>query len=510
LSAYLRASIEAATFDAGIAQLVERELPKLEVAGSTPVARSIPDSIPARPARDRAARLGLCRGKPRMSTASPPIRTSAPVVAIIGRPNVGKSTFFNRVLGTRRAVVHDRPGITRDRNAARAEWAGRSFMLVDTGGFLPASDEGRDAVVRRQAEQAIALADLVIFMVDGITGPTDLDRAIARILRRRGVPSLLVVNKIDKPGDPAAQEFHRLGLGDPQPISSEGGLGIGDLLDTVLAALPERDFEPDDHLPRVAIVGRPNVGKSSLVNALLEEERVIVEPEPGTTIDPIDARWDTGAGSFVLVDTAGIRRQARFADPSEFYATLRALHALERADVACLMVDATRGFERQDARLAQSVFESGRPLLLLYNKWDQVEERERRWKELAAERSRRYPSLADLPAAPISALRGTHLHRLPGLIRERVEQASRRISTSELNRWLADVQRERAAPSTRLGRSPRLYYVTQTGTRPPEFTLFVNAPERLGETYRRFLWGRFVERFAFRGTPVRLRLRKSE
>jgi GTP-binding protein len=445
-----------------------------------------------------------------MSTASPATQTSAPVVAIIGRPNVGKSTFFNRVLGARRAVVHDRPGVTRDRNAARAEWAGRSFVLVDTGGFVPASDQGRDAVVRRQAEQAIALADLVIFMVDGITGATDLDRAIAKALRRRDARSLLVVNKVDVPGDPLVQEFHRLGLGDPHPISSEGGLGIGDLLDAVVAALPDRALAPDDEAPRVAIVGRPNVGKSSLVNALLGEERVIVEAEPGTTIDAIDARWEASGGAFVLVDTAGIRRESRFADPSEFYATLRALHALERADVAALVVDATQGFQGQDARLAQSALESGRPVLLLYNKWDLIEEREKRWKELTAERRRRYPTLADLPAAPISALRRTHLHRLPGLIRERVAQGRRRIATAELNRWLTEVQRRRAAPTTRLGRSPKLYYMTQTGSRPPEFTLFVNAPERIGQAYRRFLWTRFVEHFGFEGTPVRLRLRKSE
>jgi len=442
--------------------------------------------------------------------STPSTATGAPMIAIIGRPNVGKSTFFNRVLGTRRAVVHDRPGITRDRNAAKAEWAGRPFMLVDTGGFLPAATEARDHVVRRQAEQAIALADAVLFMTDAHTGVTDLDSAIARSLRRYGVKCLLVVNKVDKPGDAAVPEFFRLGLGEPHAISAENGTGIGDLLDAAVALLPQRATEPEDDLPRVAIVGRPNVGKSSIVNALLGEERVIVEPQPGTTMDPIDARWHSTSGDFILVDTAGIRRQSHFAEQSEFYATLRALQALERADVACLVVDAAAGFQNQEARLAQHAFDAGRSVLLVYNKWDLIEGREQHWKALGEERARRYPTLADLPATPLSAKTGTHLHRLPGLIRERFDEASRRIPTPELNRWLKEVQHRRQVPSTRLGREPRLYYVTQTGVKPPEFTVFANAPDRLNTTYRRFLWAQLAERFEFHGTPVRLRFRHSE
>ena len=433
---------------------------------------------------------------------------STPMVAIIGRPNVGKSTFFNRVLGTRRAVVHDRPGITRDRNAVRAEWAGRTFLLVDTGGFLPGSAAPRDSVVRRQAEQAIELADTVLFMTDAKTGVTDLDSAIARDLRRRSRNCLLVVNKVDKPSDPVVHEFSRLGLGEPIPISAENATGIGDLLDQVVARLPERAPEVEDPRPRIAIVGRPNVGKSSLVNALLGEERVIVEPRPGTTMDPIDAEWSTPAGEFVLVDTAGIRRQSRFADESEYYASLRALQALERSDVACLVVDATQGFQKQEARLAQEAFEAGRPVLLLYNKWDLVEEKDQAWKRLDEERRRRYPTLSDLPSAPVSTLTGTNLHRLPRLVGERWEQATRRIPTPRLNRFLADAQRKRQAPSNRLGREPRLYYMTQTGVRPPEFTIFANAPDRIQMAYRRFLWTQLTETFGFQGTPVRLKFRR--
>ena len=440
----------------------------------------------------------------------------APVVAIIGRPNVGKSTFFNRVLGERRAVVHDRPGITRDRNAARAEWAGRTFVLVDTGGFLAAEGSpgearpGRDAAVRNQAEAAIDLAHLVVFLLDAKTGVTDLDAAIAQTLRRRGKPCLLVVNKVDKPADTIVHEFHRLGLGEPIPISAENGTGIGDLLDRVLEGLPRDLKEEPETGARVAIIGRPNVGKSSIVNALLGEDRMLVEPQAGTTVDAIDSVWKTPAGDFTLVDTAGIRRQAHFGDEAEFFATLRALHALERADLAVLVVDTTQGFQRQEARLAQHAFDAGCSILLVYNKWDLIPDREAAWKRLLAERRDRYPTLKDLPAMPLSATEGLHLSRFAGVLQRRIEEHSRKIPTSELNQWLTEVQKQRQAPSNSMGKAPRIYYLKQTGTRPPEFTLFVNAPARLNDNYRRFLASRFNEHFEFHGTPVRMRIRKSE
>ncbi len=434
----------------------------------------------------------------------------APVVAIIGRPNVGKSTFFNRVLGERRAVVHDRPGITRDRNAARAEWAGRSFLLVDTGGFLPDAGEGRDALVRRQAETAIETSSVVAFMVDAKTGVTDLDAAIARDLRRRAKKSLLVVNKVDKPGDLVIHDFHGLGLGEPHPVSSENGFGIGDLLDVIVGALPSERMGEDRPITRVAIIGRPNVGKSSIVNALLGEERMIVEPKPGTTMDSIDTVWHTPGGDLLLVDTAGIRRQAYFEDQSEFYATMRAIQALGRADVACLVIDAVQGFLRQEARLAGDALEAGCTLLLIYNKWDLMTEREASWKRLIEDRGRRYPTLAKLPAVPLSATTGLHLAKLPAAIHQRAYEHERKIPTAELNRWLEHVQRRRAVPSTSTGRIPKLYYMTQTGQGPPQFTLFVNAPSRLSEAYQRYLWLDFVDRFDFDGTPVRFKVRKSE
>jgi GTPase len=432
------------------------------------------------------------------------------VVAIIGRPNVGKSTLFNRILGERRAVVHDRPGITRDRNTARAEWSGRHFLLVDTGGFLPGAAEGRDGNVRRQAEIAIGLAHAVLFMVDAKTGVTDLDLAISRDLRRRGAKCLLVVNKVDRTGDHSAHDFHGLGLGEPLAISSESGLGIGDLLDEVVALLPPGSRGEVRPGPQVAIVGRPNVGKSSIVNVLLREDRVLVEPDAGTTMDSIDTEWKTPMGTFTLVDTAGIRRESRYQDEAEFYAVVRALNALQRADIACLVVDAVQGFLKQEARLAHNAMDAGCGVLLIYNKWDLVEDREATWKRLTAEREERYPTLADLPAVPVSATEKINLGRLPRLILQRAEEHSRKIPTPRLNEWLAHVQKERGVPSTRAGFTPKLYYIAQTGTAPPEFTLFVNHPQRLSENYRRFLWLRFAEHFGFHGTPLRLRVRKSE
>jgi GTP-binding protein len=435
---------------------------------------------------------------------------STPVVAIIGRPNVGKSTFFNRVLGERRAVVHDRPGITRDRNAVRADWAGRAFLLVDTGGFVPSSSEARDSRVREQAEMAIELASVVVFMVDALTGATDLDAGIARDLRRRGAGALLVVNKVDKPGDPVAHDFHRLGLGEPIAISSENGFGIGDLLDRVVARLPADGKLPAEPESRIAIVGRPNVGKSSIVNALLGESRMVVEAVAGTTVDAVDSVWHTPNGDFTLVDTAGIRREAHFGDEAEFFATVRALNALDRADVAGLVVDATRGFQRQEARLAHGAWDAGCSVLLIYNKWDLISGRDAAWKRLEEERAERYPTLADVPALPVSALERTHLGRLPKTLEQRVTEHARKIGTAQLNQWLKLAQARRQAPSTRSGRAPRIYYATQTGTCPPEITLFVNAPGRLGENYRRYLWLHFTDHFHFHGTPVRMRVRKSD
>jgi GTP-binding protein len=434
-----------------------------------------------------------------------------PVVAIIGRPNVGKSTLFNRVLGSRIAVVDDRPGITRDRHFALTEWNGRPFYLVDTGGFLPDIEVGLEAAVRRQAEMALDASAVAILLADAKTGVTDLDGAIARSLLKRNRPALLVVNKADNPKVPVESEFYRLGIGDPLAISSEQGIGVGDMLDRVVALLPPPEAEPvDDGAIRVAIVGRPNVGKSSLVNALLHEERMVVDAKPGTTVDAIDTEYETPVGRFMLVDTAGLRHEATFAEDAEFYATLRTIRAVERADVVMVMTEADNGLTRQDVRVIAAAQEAHKPVALAYNKWDLAAAREDRWKELEEERADRYPTLARLPAIAISALDGTRLGRLPALWKALHEENTRRVPTAKLNEWLARVQVEKAPPATRVGRPARIYYMTQVAQAPPRFAIFASQPDAINSSYHRFLLNRLRDEFGYAGATVRLDVRKSE
>jgi GTP-binding protein len=434
-----------------------------------------------------------------------------PVVAILGRPNVGKSTLFNRILGERIAVTDDRPGVTKDRHFARAEWNGRSFMLVDTGGFLPEIAVGIEAAVRRQAEMALDACSVALFLVDAKTGTTDLDAAIARLLLKRGRPALLVVNKADNPRVPVEADFWRLGLGEPVPISSEQGTGIGDLLDQVVALLPPPvDEVADDGAIRVAIVGRPNVGKSSLVNALLHEERMIVDARPGTTVDAIDSELITPEGRFILVDTAGLRHEAKFDEDAEFFATLRTIRAVERADVVTVMLEAPAGMSRQDVRVIAAAQEASKPVLLAYNKWDLVEGKGDRWDELEEQREDRYPTLARLPRIAISALDRTRLSRLPILWKELHEENTRRVSTHELNEWLKKVQAEKAPPATRLGRPARIYYMTQAATAPPRFVIFASQPEAVNASYHRFLLNRLRAEFGYSAASVRLDVKKSQ
>ncbi|MEO6463786.1 MAG: ribosome biogenesis GTPase Der [Candidatus Eisenbacteria bacterium] len=434
-----------------------------------------------------------------------------PVVAIIGRPNVGKSTLFNRILGERIAVVDDRPGVTKDRHFARADWNGRSFMLVDTGGFLPEIAEGIEAVVRRQAEMALDACSVALFVADAKTGITDLDGAIARLLLKRARPAILVVNKADNPRIPVESEFWRLGLGDPMPISSEQGTGIGDLLDQVVALLPPPgDEEEDDGAIRVAIVGRPNVGKSSLVNALLHEERMVVDARPGTTVDAIDSELLAAEGRFILVDTAGLRHEAKFAEDAEFYATLRTIRAVERADVVTVMLEGDAGMMRQDVRVIAAAQEASKPVLLAYNKWDLVSDKGNRWDELDEQRGERYPTLARLPRIAISALDRTRLSRLPLLWKELHTENTKRVPTHVLNEWLKKVQAEKAPPATRVGRPARIYYMTQAATAPPRFVIFASQPEAVNKSYHRFLLNRLRDEFGYAAASVRLEVKKSE
>jgi len=434
-----------------------------------------------------------------------------PVVAIIGRPNVGKSTLFNRVLGARLAVVDDRPGITKDRHFALAGWNGRPFFLVDTGGFLPEVAVGIEAAVRRQAEMALEASAVALFVCDAKTGVTDLDGSIARMLLKRGRPCILVINKADNPNVPVESEFFRLGPGQPMPISSEQGVGIGDLLDEVVALLPPYgDEQPTDDAIRVAIVGRPNVGKSSLVNALVHEERMVVDAKPGTTVDAVDTEYPTPEARFILVDTAGLRHEAKFAEDAEFFATLRTLKAIERADVVMVMAEAEQGLVRQDVRVIVAAQEAGKPVLVAFNKWDLVKEREERFKKLDEERATRFPTLKNLPIVAISVQDGVRLSRLPALWKELHVENTRKIPTSQLNEWLKNVQLEKAAPASRVGRPARIYYVTQTGQAPPRFTLFASQPDAINSSYHRFLLNRLRDSFGYSGATVQLDIRRSE
>ncbi len=419
--------------------------------------------------------------------------TTVPAVAVIGRQNVGKSTLVNRLFGRREAIADEVPGVTRDRVELRASWRGRTFCLVDTGGFLQGA-RGIEALVSAQAERAAAEADLVLLVVDGRTGPTEEDAALARRLRRATIPVLLVVNKIDSDSDEAdAAAFLALGLGEPFGVSALHGRGSGDLLDRVVALLPAPSEEPEpEGEPRFALVGRPNVGKSSLFNLLIGEERSVVYEEAGTTRDAVDALVEWSSGPVRFVDTAGFRRAARI-QGVDYYSFLRTERAIERAHVAVLVLDATEGFTSEDKRIAARVIDAGRAFLLVANKWDLVEERDRTFKTIGEE-------LAPFARASVvrtSALTGTGVHRLPQLLLDLHGRWARRTTTAEVNRVLQASQTERPAPG-----GPRYRYGTQVAAGPPTFVLFGGrAP---GATYRRFLENRLRGEFGYEGVPIRL------
>jgi GTP-binding protein len=438
---------------------------------------------------------------------------SLPIVAIVGRPNVGKSTLFNRYAGRRKALVADVPGLTRDRIAEEVSVGGRRILVVDTAGLEPETEARVAGAVQRQAGEAVRQADAILFVVDGRAGPLPLDAEIARRLRRTAKPVLLVVNKLDVPAhDERLSEFHRLGLGEVRAVSAEHGRGAWDALEELVAALPAPAAAPseaaDEKCLRVAIVGRPNVGKSSLANALVGSERMVVSEEPGTTRDAVDVRLDAPEGPVVLVDTAGVRRQGRRTRTGERGGALMTVRALERAQVALVVIDAAAGVTDQDARVAALALERGCATALLANKADLLRGGDaRRVRDAVGEK------LRFLPAAPcvfVSARSGRGVERILPLARRLAEQAGRRIATAQLNRWLREtVARHEPAMAQRGSRRRPLkfFYATQAGVDPPTFVLFCTEPRAVLPAYRRFLENRLREDFEFEGTPLRLVLR---
>jgi GTP-binding protein len=430
------------------------------------------------------------------------------VLAIVGRPNVGKSALVNRILGRREAVVQDVPGVTRDRVTYRAEWGGRDFTVVDTGGWEP-DPKGLDAAVAAQAEVAVDLADAVLFVVDATVGATATDEAVVRMLRQSRKPVLLAANKIDDARqEPLAAELWNLGLGEPRPVSALHGRGVADLLDEALRLLPEESAVARPELGgprRVALLGRPNVGKSSLLNKAVGETRAVVSDVAGTTRDPVDEQVELGGRVWRFVDTAGIRRRVQLSQGADFYASLRTQAALERAEVAVVLLDVSQPISEQDVRIIDLVLESGRALVLAFNKWDLLDDERRRYLEREIEQDLAHVAWA--PRVNLSARTGRHLDRLVPALDAALEGWDTRIPTGRFNAFLAELTAAHPHP-VRGGKQPRILFGTQAATRPPTFVLFTTG--FLDEGYRRFVQRRLRELFGFVGTPIQITMRIRE
>ncbi|WP_025321555.1 ribosome biogenesis GTPase Der [Deferrisoma camini] len=433
------------------------------------------------------------------------------LVAIVGRPNVGKSTLFNRLVGKRVAIVEDVPGVTRDRRYAAVDWGDRRFTLVDTGGLDPDPAGEVAAGMTRQALLAVEEADLILFVTDVREGVLPADEEIARGLRRRSKDVVLVANKADGPRwETAAAEFYALGFERVLPVSAEHGRGLEELEGEVRDRLPEADAEPpeaDEQGTRVAVLGRPNVGKSSLVNRLLGEERVVVSAEAGTTRDPVDTLVRRDGRPYLLIDTAGIRRRSRVEKGVERWSVVRALRTVDRAHVCLVLLDATEGLTDQDARILNLVLKGGRALGIVLNKWDLVEKDEKTFDRTVAELRRRLGPHGHVPVVSMSALTGQRVHRVFDLVDTLYREWTRRIPTSQVNAFLEATLRE-LPPPVKAGKRTRIYYMTQVRTAPPTFAAFTSFPEGISESYHRFLVNRLRDAFGFAGVPVRLEFRR--
>ncbi len=429
-----------------------------------------------------------------------------PSVAVVGRPNVGKSTLFNRVIGRRLAIVEDTPGVTRDRNFARGEWNGREFYIVDTGGLEPDVDEPMAAAIRRQVEAALAEAEVIAFVVDTQAGVHPLDLKIAGILRKTDVPVVLVVNKVDRlPEDLSYLDFWELGLGEPRPVSALSGKGSGDVLDEIVSLLPESTEVPEETLS-VAVIGKPNVGKSSFINRLLGEERLVVSDTAGTTRDAVDTPMRYHGRSLMFVDTAGLRRQSQIHESLEFYSALRTERAVERADVCLLLVDGTEPIHVQDLKIAEKAWDAGCGLVVVVNKWDLVEKDTMTAPAFERQLRERAPSLRWVPVIFTSAVSGQRVQRTLEVLLKVADERARRVPTAEVNEVIGELAARQPPPHFR-GHSLKIFYATQGGVKPPTFVIFVNQREGVTENYRRYLHNGFRDRWGFMGVPLRLKFR---
>ena len=433
-----------------------------------------------------------------------------PLVAIVGRPNVGKSMLFNKLVGQRLSIVEDTPGVTRDRLYAEAEWRNRKFDLVDTGGIEPSADSEILAFMRQQAEIAIDHATVIVFLCDIKTGLTASDQEVANMLLRSGKPVVLAVNKMDQVGmtNPDIYEFYNLGLGDPIAVSAVHGHGTGDLLDECFRYFPPEDEEEvEDDVIKVAVIGKPNVGKSSLVNRILGEERVIVSDMAGTTRDAVDSYFENQKGKYLFIDTAGMRKKAKVDDRIEKFSVLRATMAIERCDVCLIMIDANEGVTEQDTKVAGLAHEAGKACIIVVNKWDAIEKDDKTMDRMRQDVRRDLAYMTYAPIVFISALTGQRVDRLFDLINYVSDQAAMRITTGMLNTVLADAT-ARVQPPTDKGRRLKIYYMTQIGVKPPHFVCFCNDAKLFHFSYQRYLENQIRATFGLEGTPIRLTIRQ--
>tara|TARA_Y100000590_G_scaffold449826_1_gene588586 strand:+ start:2987 stop:4315 length:1329 start_codon:yes stop_codon:yes gene_type:complete len=435
-----------------------------------------------------------------------------PVVAVLGRPNVGKSTLFNRIVGGHVAIVDDSPGVTRDRNFHMTDWAGHHFYLVDTGGVTEGSNEQLDNAIQEQAYAAMAEADLIIFIVDGKSGVHPLDKHLAEILRKGSSPVLLVVNKMDNlPEDQNHLDFWSLGIGDPIPVSAISGKGSGDLLDLIVSKLPDQhkeEKEEKDNI-RIAVVGKPNVGKSSFVNRLFGKERSVVSEIPGTTRDPIDSQLRYNNKALIFVDTAGLRRQSRIKESIEYYSTLRTAKVVREADVCLVLVDATEPIHVQDLKIIEQAWEAGAGLIIIVNKWDLIDKDHQTALEFEKELKDRAPFLKWIPTIFTSAISGQRVRKCLDMILEIQKERNRRITTSEVNEALERILLHQPPPHSR-GRRVKIRYGTQVSVAPPTFIFFTNLPKALPDHYIRYVHNNLRDRWGFIGTPIRIRFKENK